>query len=96
MTVPEPSSFELRHRTLERPIAIVFAPFGAPEPCGGGKYLINVLRIVGPVGRDMNGAARLEFVSAKVEKPWLDDPTLVMPLFRPRVGKIQIDTPQAC
>ena len=72
----------------------VLTPLGAMEVFRPGKRLVNVLGVVGPVGRDVHRAAGRKAVGAERQEAWLDDAPFVMTLFRPRVGKVEIDARQ--
>ena len=94
MPLPESPALEFGHRAIERAVTVVLAPAGADESIGRRQYFLDVFGIVGPVCGDVQRAARLEPVSAEVEKKRLQDTPLVVPLFWPGVGKIDIDSSQ--
>ncbi len=94
MPLPEPAALEFGYRAIEWVVTVVLTPAGADESIGCCQYFLDVLGVVGPVGGDVQRAARLEPVSAEVEKRQLQDTSLVVPFFWPGVGKVDIDSPQ--
>jgi hypothetical protein len=87
--------FELGHRPFEWIVAIVFATLGARKAGIGGKNLVNVLCIVGPVRRDVNRAAGLEQAFAQIKEARLHNTTFVVTFFWPGVREVEVDALQA-
>jgi hypothetical protein len=59
---------------------------------GAGDQLVDVLRVIFPVGRNVHGAAGCELAGGQLQKRSLYQAALVMPFLGPGIGKIQIDT----
>ncbi len=94
MPFAETSLLEFRSRTIERLIAIVFPSLITGEKRRFGDNRVDMLGVVGPVGRDVQSAVRLEATVYQAKEPGLDHATLVMAFLGPRVGEIDVNPVQ--
>ena len=88
--MPKAAALELGARPLERLVAVMLAAFGASEPGRSPEYLVDMLGVVGPVGGDMDGAARFEAIGAKIKKRRLHNTALVVPFLGPGIWKVEV------
>ena len=77
-------------RAIKGLVAVVFTTFNTPETIRSGKNLIDVLGVVCPVGRNVEGSAIGELVSDEVDEIGLHDASFMVPFLRPRIREIEI------
>ena len=87
VSFPEAPTLELRLWPVQRLFAVMLATFDAREAIGQRKGLVDVLRIVGPVGGDIQSARIGQPVSNKLQEGRRDDPPLVVPFLGHGSGK---------
>ena len=80
--------------TIEWFVAVVFMTLNARETIRLGKNLIDVLGVICPVGRNVEGSAGGELLGNEADKVGLHDAPFVVPFFRPRIREIEIYTRQ--
>ena len=90
MPLPQAASLELRLRTIKGLFTIMFATFNTRETIRLGKNLVNMLRVIGPVGRDIQRAVACQAVRNQRQELRRDDPPFVMAFLRPRVREVQV------
>jgi len=91
MPFAQAATLEFCHGSIQWLITVMFAPLGALESLGRRQDLVDMLRIVRPVSRNMERAMPSESIGTEPQKFRLHDAPFVVALFRPRVRKIQID-----
>jgi hypothetical protein len=94
MPFSQTAPLELRLRSSQRFVAVVLATFNTRETIRVGKNFINVLCVVRPVRRNIEGSTGSELVGDEVDKIGLHDTPFVVPFLRPRVREIEIYTRQ--
>ena len=85
------AALEFCSRTIKRLVAIVFTTFNTLETIRTGKNLIDVLGVVCPVGRNVEGSSIGELVGDEVDEIGLHDASFMVPLLRPRIREIEIN-----
>ena len=94
MSFSQAASFELGARTIQRVFSIVLAPFVTGKEAASANYFVDMLRIIRPVGGDVQGAVRCQPTVDQLQECRLDDATLVMAFLGPWVRKVQVDALQ--
>ena len=77
---------------IERPVTHVLAALDEREDIARSEQLVDVIRIVLPVCCNAQGATRFQPVGYECQKIRLQQPSLVVPFLRPRIGKVEVDT----
>jgi hypothetical protein len=90
----EAPALELRLWSVQRLLAVMLATFDAPEAIAPGQGVVNVLRVVGPVGGDIQGARSGQPVSNERQERRRDYPPLVMPFLGPGIREVEIQSRQ--
>ncbi len=94
MTELQPAPLEPGRRPVERRLAAVLPARMRHERAAGFEHGIHLLRISGPVGSQVEASAGREAVCDELHETRLDEAPFVMPLFRPGIGKPEIDAVQ--
>ena len=76
-------------------VARVLASFGHAEISGRGDRLVNVCRVIFPIGRNLQRACGRKPARGQLQERGLDDAALVMPFLWPGIREIQIYSRQA-
>ena len=91
MSFAQASLLEFCARAIERLVAVVFPSLIAGKKRRLGDNRIDMLGVIGPVGRDVQSPVCFEATVYQFEERGLDHATLVMAFLGPRVGKIDVD-----
>ena len=94
MALAQPPPFELGLRPVEWRLAVMLAALAQRETTRAGKNLVDMLGVVGPVGRNVERAAVREPVGNELDERILHDAALVVALLGPRVWKVEVDARQ--
>jgi hypothetical protein len=92
VSLPQAAPFELGPWAIERVVAVVFPPLDTRKSIRLGKNFVDMLGVICPVGGNVERATIDQPVRDEIEECRLDDATLVVPLFWPRIGKIEVQS----